>query len=80
VPEVAYAPGEVRYRSADADGDEVLRLAPGFELRQVAIDGAPAPGLAGAAIVPPGASSWTYDAATRVLRVHRRGGHEVVVR
>ena len=80
VPEVAYAPGEVRYRSADADGDEVLRLAPGFEFRQVAIDGAPARSLAGAAIVPPGASSWNYDAATRVLRVHRRGGHEVVVR
>jgi hypothetical protein len=78
VPEVAYAPGEVRYRAFDADGDDVLRLraAP----RQVTIDGAPAPSLAGAAAVGPGASSWSYDAATGVLHVHRGGGRQVVVR
>ena len=74
IPMVVYAPDELRYRALDATGDEVLRLraAP----RRITVDGAAiANGPA-----RPDASSWTFDAAAGVLRVHRAGGREVIVR
>jgi hypothetical protein len=74
VTTIAYTPGDVRYRAFDAIGDDVLclRAAP----RAITVDGAAIPSGPGR----PGVSSWTFDASAGVLRVHRAGGREVVVR
>jgi len=64
----AYQSGEVSYAlaAADGDGDEVLRLA--FAPAEVRADGAAVDPLA----APP-ATSYVWDAATGVLRIHRSG-------
>ena len=74
VTTIAYTPGDVRYRTFDATGDDVLRLraAP----RAVTVDGA----AVASGPARPDVSSWTFDASASVLRVHRAGGREVVVR
>ena len=73
VPDVAYAPGTVRYRTFDVQGEEVLRLS--FAPVSVTADAQP--------LARQGASEragWTFDAKTGVLRVRRTTGRDVVVR
>ena len=74
VTQAAYAPGEVSYAlaAADGDGDEVLRLA--FTLGEVRADGVAVDPLA----APP-TTSYAWDAAGGVLRIHRAGARQVRV-
>jgi hypothetical protein len=70
VTEVAYGPRAVRYRTFDASGEEVLRLA--FEPRTVTGDGEALP----RASSTPG---WSFEARSGVLRVRRSAARQVVV-
>ncbi|HVQ30651.1 MAG TPA: hypothetical protein VMV21_13770, partial [Vicinamibacteria bacterium] len=73
VTDVAYAPGTVRYRTFDAQGEEVLRLS--FAPASVTTDAQP--------LAREGAgdrAEWTFDPKTGVLRVRRTAGRDVVVR
>jgi hypothetical protein len=70
VAEVSYAPGQVRYETFDAEGEEVLRLS--FAPATVTADGTPFVETAGT----PG---WTFDAKTSVLRVRRAHARTVVI-
>jgi hypothetical protein len=70
VPEVAYTPGQVRYRGFDDAGEEVLRLS--FVPRSITADGRV---LSRAASGP----GWTLDPKTGVLRVRRTGARTVTI-
>jgi hypothetical protein len=70
VTEVAYEPRAVRYRTFDASGEEVLRIA--FTSRAVRADGT---ALARGSGTPGG----SFDPKTGVLRVRRSAAREVVV-
>ena len=71
VTEVAYAPGSVRYRAFDDEGEEVLRLS--FR---------PASVTAGGVALRPTATGagYSFDPTRGVLRVRRFGAREVEVR
>jgi hypothetical protein len=66
VTDVAYAPGEVRYRTFDDAGEERLRLS--FAPRTVTAAGAPLE------------SGWSFDSRTGVLRIRRQGARAVRIR
>jgi hypothetical protein len=68
VTEVAYEPRTVRYRTFDASGEEVLRLA--FEPKTVTGDGT-------ALLRGTGAPGWSVDPKTGVLRVRRSSARQV---
>jgi hypothetical protein len=70
VTEVAYEPRAVRYRTFDAAGEEVLRLA--FEPKTVTGDGT----TLGRGIGAPG---WSFDPKTGVLRVRRSSARQVTI-
>ena len=70
VTEVAYQPRNVRYRTFDASGEEVLRLA--FEPKAVTGDGE-------ALVRASGAPGWSFDPKTGVLRVRRSAARQVTV-
>jgi hypothetical protein len=70
VPDVNYAPGRIRYRAFDDSGEDVLKLT--FAPAHVRFDGTPVNRT-------PSGPGWTYDAATRVLRVRRDGARTVTV-
>jgi hypothetical protein len=75
VVDVTYAPPEIRYRTFAQYGDDVLRLAGRSRPPTVLIGGviiSRPPESDGSGVV--------YDAATGILRIHRDGGREVVVR
>jgi hypothetical protein len=72
VTEVAYEPRSVRYRTFDASGEEVLRLA--FEPKAVTLEGEPLRRVR--ATEEPG---WSFDPKTRVLRVRRSAARRVTV-
>jgi hypothetical protein len=70
VAEVAYEPRTVRYRTFDAAGEEVLRLA--FEPKTVTGDGT-------ALARGTGAPGWSFDPKTGVLRVRRSAARQVTI-
>jgi len=70
VPEVAYAPGQVRYRAFDDAGEEVLRLS--FVPRSITADGK-------VLIQASSGPGWTLDQKTGVLRVRRTGARTVTI-
>jgi len=70
VTEVAYEPRAVRYRTVDASGEEVLRLA--LTPKAVTADGEALPRASGT----PG---WSFDPKTGVLRVRRSAARQVSV-
>jgi len=73
VQSVAYARGSISYRTYDAAAEEVLRLT--FTPSSVTADGAALAQRADLA-----AQGWTWDAATRVLRVRHDAGRDLVIR
>jgi hypothetical protein len=72
VPEVAYEPRTVRYRTFDAAGEEVLRLS--FEPSGVTVDGRPL-----SRVERGSEGGWGFDPATGVLRVRRSDGRRVTI-
>jgi len=66
VTDVAYAPGQVRYRTFDDAGEERLRLS--FVPRAVTADGAELK------------TGWSFDPQTRVLQIRRQGARAVGIR
>jgi hypothetical protein len=70
VTEVAYEPRAVRYRTFDASGEEVLRLA--LTPKAVTADGEALPRTSGT----PG---WSFDPKTSVVRVRRSAARQVSV-
>jgi hypothetical protein len=73
VTRIEYGQGSVRYSTFDADAQDVLRL--DFRPRIVR-----AGGRALRPVCDPSAEGYCYNAATGVLRIHRRGGAEVDIR
>jgi hypothetical protein len=69
---VSYAAGEVDYLAADASGQEVLKLA--FTPSQLWMDG-----VLTAPQTDPSVQGWSFDAASRVLRVTRTGASSIRV-
>ena len=71
VTEVAYATQQVRYRTFDSEGEEVLRLS--FTPSQIVTERGPlVSGTEG-----PG---WSFDARSGVLKIRRRNAEQITVR
>jgi hypothetical protein len=72
VQEVAYVPKRVAYRTFDSDSDEVLRL--NFTPRRI---------LVGGRSLSEGndrnAPGWTFEPATRILRIHHRASNQIEI-
>ncbi|HEV3484209.1 MAG TPA: Ig-like domain-containing protein, partial [Vicinamibacterales bacterium] len=66
VTSIAYAPGEIAYTTADADGTEVLKV--DFLPREVTADGVVLPQRS-----DPAAPGWMFDASRGVLRIRHPG-------
>jgi hypothetical protein len=70
VPEIEYAPGSVRYRTFELEGDEVLRLS--FVPKSVVADGQ---ALQRTSEGP----GWSFDSETRVLRIRRQHASRISI-